>query len=79
MKKKNKKKIENHTKLTSTLPVNVWADIMTPAQSFTDVIHPTSAATFSSFSSVGLQAPSACVSPPPLIFWASCKVSIWVN
>lgn len=56
--------------LTRTLPVSVWADIITPAQSFTEVIQPTSAATASSFSSTGLRVPSAWVEPL-LIFWAS--------
>lgn len=56
--------------LTRTLPVSVWADIITPAQSFTEVIQPTSAATASSFSSTGLSVPSAWLEPL-LIFWAS--------
>lgn len=56
--------------LTRTLPVSVWADIITPAQSFTDVIQPTSAATTSSFSSTGLRVPSAWLEPL-FIFWAS--------
>lgn len=56
--------------LTRTLPVSVWADIITPAQSFTEVIQPTSAATVSSFSSTGLRVPSAWLEPL-LIFWAS--------
>lgn len=58
------------TKTTRTLPVSVWADIITPAQSFTEVIQPTSAATTSSFSSTGLRVPSAWLAPL-LIFWAS--------
>lgn len=56
--------------LTRTLPVSVWADIITPAQSFTEVIQPTSAATTSSFSSTGLRVPCAWLEPL-FFFWAS--------
>lgn len=61
-------------KPTRTLPVSVWAEIMTPAQSLTEVIHPTSLAGASSFSSGPLVVLSAVGLLAGLFtFWASWK------
>lgn len=52
--------------LTRTLPVSVWAEIMTPAQSLTEVIQPTSLAAGSSL--------SVRLMPSPVVIrWTSWK------
>lgn len=52
--------------LTRTLPVSVWADIMTPAQSLTEVIQPTSLAAASSLS-------VRLIPSPVVIRWTSWR------
>lgn len=52
--------------LTRTRPVSVWAEIMTPAQSLTEVIQPTSLAAESSL--------SPRLMPSPVVTrWTSCS------
>lgn len=58
---------------TRTLPVSVWAEIMTPAQSLTEVIHPTSLAGASSFSSGPFGLSAAWLLAGLFTFWASWK------
>ncbi len=59
-----KRRMMTECELTRTLPVSVWADIMTPAQSLTEVIQPTSLAAASSL--------SARLMPSPVVIrWTS--------